>query len=151
MSFCTRPIVAAKKRRRRADTVTNVSAIGASLEQRRQAADHETPAVTMVAAWISADTGVGPFHRVGQPGVQQELRRLAHRAHEQQQADDGQRVESHAEEAERRPHARRAAKIVVEATTVSNKKAPKMPRQKPKSPTRLTTNALIAAALADGF
>ena len=32
------------------------------------------------------------FHGVGQPGVQQELRRLAHRAHEQQQADQRQRV-----------------------------------------------------------
>ena len=33
------------------------------------------------------------FHRVRQPGVQQELRRLAHRAHEQQQADQGQRID----------------------------------------------------------
>ena len=30
-------------------------------------------------------------------------------------------------------------------------KVRKMPSAKPKSPTRLTTNALIAAALADGF
>ena len=29
--------------------------------------------------------------------------------------------------------------------------APKMPSAKPKSPTRLTTKALIAAALAEGF
>jgi hypothetical protein len=32
------------------------------------------------------------LHGVGQPGVQRHLRRLAHRAHEQQQADDGQRA-----------------------------------------------------------
>jgi hypothetical protein len=32
------------------------------------------------------------FHRVRQPGVQKELRRLAHRAHEQQQAHRGQRM-----------------------------------------------------------
>ena len=38
------------------------------------------------------------LHGVGQPGMQQELRRLAHRAHEQQQADDGQRVDVPAEE-----------------------------------------------------
>jgi hypothetical protein len=43
------------------------------------------------------------FHGIRQPGVQQELRRLAHRAHEQQQAGAGQRmclVEVHAEEVE---------------------------------------------------
>jgi hypothetical protein len=40
----------------------------------------KTPAVTMVAAWMR------------QPGVQQELRRLAHGAHEQQEADHGQRI-----------------------------------------------------------
>ncbi|MET3311569.1 hypothetical protein ABIF41_003410 [Bradyrhizobium japonicum] len=57
-----------------------------------------TPAVTIVAAWISAETGVGAFHRVRQPGVQQELRRLAHRAHEQQEARQGQRIGVPAEE-----------------------------------------------------
>jgi hypothetical protein len=38
------------------------------------------------------------FHRVRQPGVQPELRRLAHGADKKQQADDGQRVEMIAEE-----------------------------------------------------
>jgi hypothetical protein len=41
------------------------------------------------------------FHRVRQPGVQQELRRFTHRAHEQQQTDRGQRMHFHAEEVER--------------------------------------------------
>nr|BFE76721.1 hypothetical protein GCM10020092_100220 [Actinoplanes digitatis] len=36
-----------------------------------------TPAATIVAAWISAEIGVGPSHRVGQPGVQRELCALA--------------------------------------------------------------------------
>ncbi len=61
----------------------------------------KTPAVTMVAAWMSAETGRRAFHGIREPGVQQELRRLAHCAHEQQQTDDGQRmaaVELHAEE-----------------------------------------------------
>jgi hypothetical protein len=40
------------------------------------------------------------FHRIRQPGVQQELRRLAHRAHEQQQAGDRERVEIPAQEVE---------------------------------------------------
>ncbi len=38
------------------------------------------------------------FHRVRQPGVQQELRGLAHRAHEQQQADERERIGMPAEE-----------------------------------------------------
>jgi hypothetical protein len=58
------------------------------------------PAVTMVAAWISAETGVGTFHGVRQPGVQAELRRLAHGADEQQQAGGGERRHLVAEERE---------------------------------------------------
>ena len=38
----------------------------------------------------------------------------------------------------------------VEMHRVEQQKMAKMPRVKPKSPTRLTTKALIAAALADG-
>jgi hypothetical protein len=37
------------------------------------------------------------------------------------------------------------------STVPNTRKVPKMPRLKPKSPTRLTTNALSAAALADGL
>ena len=40
-----------------------------------------------------------------------------------------------------------ASKLMVPNTA----KMPKMPSAKPKSPTRLTTNALMAAALASGF
>ena len=49
-----------------------------------------TPAFTMVAAWISALTGVGPSMASGQPHVQRELRALADGAGEEQQADPGQ-------------------------------------------------------------
>ncbi len=31
----------------------------------------KTPAVTMVAAWMRAETGVGPSIASGQPGVQE--------------------------------------------------------------------------------
>jgi hypothetical protein len=57
-----------------------------------------TPAVTMVAAWISAETGVGPSIASGSQVCRQELRRLAHRADEQQQADHGHRHRQRAEE-----------------------------------------------------
>ena len=44
-----------------------------------------------------------------------------------------------------------AAKIVSKATEPVSVNTRKMPSAKPKSPTRLTTKALIAAALAEGF
>ena len=44
-----------------------------------------------------------------------------------------------------------AAKIVSKSVEPNSMKTPKMPSAKPKSPTRLTTKALIAAALADGL
>ncbi len=43
------------------------------------------------------------------------------------------------------------AKMVPRLTEPNSTKRPKMPSAKPKSPTRLTTKALMAAALADGF
>ena len=44
-----------------------------------------------------------------------------------------------------------AARISGIETVPNSQKTPKIPSMKPKSPTRLTTNALIAAALALGF
>ena len=44
-----------------------------------------------------------------------------------------------------------AARITGIETVPNTRKVPKMPSEKLKSPTRLTTNALIAAALADGL
>ena len=40
--------------------VTKVCAVGASSNSGDSRATMNTPAVTMVAAWISAETGVGP-------------------------------------------------------------------------------------------
>ena len=60
MSFCTRPTVAAKKAVS-APTVTTVaraSGANSNIGDRRHTMN--TPAVTMVAAWIRAETGVGP-------------------------------------------------------------------------------------------
>ncbi len=43
------------------------------------------------------------------------------------------------------------AKMVSKSVEPISAKIEKMPSANPKSPTRLTTNALIAAAFADGF
>src|SRR5919107_1621318 len=94
MSFCTRPIVAANRAVVAPMTMTTVCAAGAASKSGDSRATMKTPAVTMVAAWMSAETGVGP------PGVEQELGRLAHRAHEEEQAGERQRVPLDAEEPE---------------------------------------------------
>src|SRR6185295_17052898 len=60
MSFCTRPMVAAKNAVVAPTSVTNACALGASSNSGESRATMKTPAVTMVAAWISAETGVGP-------------------------------------------------------------------------------------------
>ena len=91
--------------------VTNLSATGAVSNIGLSRQTMNTPAVTMVAAWISAETGVGPLHRVGQPGVEAQLRRFAHRADEQQDAQHIHGRDALAEEADRRSaHGRRRGK-----------------------------------------
>ena len=59
------------------------------LEQRRQARHHEHAGGHHGRGVDERRDRGRAFHGVRQPGVQQELRRLAHRAHEQQQADHG--------------------------------------------------------------
>ncbi len=60
MSFCTNPIVAANIAVTAPTIATTFIASGASTNSAFERATMYTPAVTMVAAWISADTGVGP-------------------------------------------------------------------------------------------
>ena len=60
MSFCTSPTEAAKIAVSAPTMHTVSSAAGASSNIGDSRATMNTPAVTMVAAWISAETGVGP-------------------------------------------------------------------------------------------
>src|ERR1700756_5507473 len=60
MSFWTSPTVAAKNAVVAPTTVTTASAIGAYSNIGDSRQTMKTPAVTMVAAWIRAETGVGP-------------------------------------------------------------------------------------------
>jgi len=53
-------MVAAKKQVAAPITVTIISAVGAVSNMGERRHSMNTPAVTMVAAWISAETGVGP-------------------------------------------------------------------------------------------
>src|SRR6201995_4737369 len=60
MSFWNRPTDAAKNAVVAPIKVTNSKAVGESWNKGEQRQTRNTPAVTMVAAWISAETGVGP-------------------------------------------------------------------------------------------
>src|SRR4051812_47995975 len=60
MSFCASPIVAAKRAVAALRIATMNIAVGARLKIALQRTIMYTPAVTIVAAWINADTGVGP-------------------------------------------------------------------------------------------
>ena len=60
MSFCTHPTVAANSAVEPPMNATNASATGAYSISGDIRHIRNTPAVTIVAAWISAETGVGP-------------------------------------------------------------------------------------------
>src|SRR4051812_8712468 len=60
MSVCTMPIEAAKIAVSAPITAPAVSGLGALLKMALEGAVMKMPAVTIVAAWINAETGVGP-------------------------------------------------------------------------------------------
>src|SRR5207245_4601349 len=60
MSFCARPIVAAKIAVAAPTSATTIIATGESRNSTFERTTTYTPAVTIVAAWMSAETGVGP-------------------------------------------------------------------------------------------
>ena len=68
-------------------SATTVMAVGDRLYSGANRATMKTPAVTMVAAWIKAEIGVGPFHRVGKPDMQRDLCRFADGSGKEQKAD----------------------------------------------------------------
>jgi hypothetical protein len=76
MSFCTRPTVAAKKAVAAPMKTMKVVASGANSMIGDMRQTRNTPAVTMVAAWISAETGVGPSIASGSQVCRKKLRRF---------------------------------------------------------------------------
>ena len=60
MSYCTRPIVAAISAVSTPTMATMVITCGACVNRTALRPSMYTPAVTIVAAWMRADTGVGP-------------------------------------------------------------------------------------------
>ena len=111
----------------------------------------KTPAVTIVAAWIKAETGVGPSIASGSQVCSPICADFPI-------APMNSRMQARVSASTCQPRKSILAPTTLGALpkTVPNSSVPKivntakMPRAKPKSPTRLTTKALIAAALAEG-
>ena len=111
----------------------------------------KTPAVTMVAAWIRAETGVGPSIASGSQVCSPICADLP-------MAPMNSRMHSVSIVLRCMPRNAivvptlpgTAAKTGSNITVLNTRKVPMMPSAKPKSPIRLTTNALMAAALAEG-
>ena len=152
MSFWTRPMVAAKNAVVAPMNITKACAVGASSNSGDSRATMNTPAVTMVAAWISAETGVGPSMASGNQVCSRNCADLPIAP-----MNSSRQVKVSASGCQPKklmvlpvsPGA--APKMVSKSIDPISMNTAKMPSAKPKSPTRLTTKALIAAAFADGF
>ena len=151
MSFWTRPTVAAKNAVVAPTMVTTASAFGARSNKGDSRATMNTPAVTMVAAWMRAETGVGPSIASGSQVCSRNCADLPiapMNSSRQTMVSASQSTPHRWMVLPAMPGA--AAKICSRPTEPVSANRRKMPSAKPKSPTRLTTKALIAAALADG-
>ena len=87
-----------EKGRGRADDENGAERGRRHLEQRRQARDHKDASRHHGRRMDERGDGRRALHRVREPGVEQELGRFAHRAHEEQQARKRHRVPVEADE-----------------------------------------------------
>src|SRR5206468_363402 len=152
MSFCAQPTVAAKMQVAAPTQVTACIAVAeaSNIGERRQTMN--TPAVTIVAAWIKALTGVGPSIASGSQvcsGSCADLPIAPTNSSRQSRVMVSTCIPAKPMVDPAMPGA--AARIAGIDTVPNTRNVPKMPSEKPKSPIRLTTNALSAAAFADGL
>src|SRR5258705_4639240 len=151
MSFWNRPTVAAKKAVLAPMKVTNSSATGESWNMGEQRQTRNTPAVTMVAAWIKAETGVGPSMASGSQVCSPSWADLPIAPTNNSRHRVVRMSTLWPAKLKLLPTMDGAAAKTASKSRVWNTaQTPKIPSAKPKSPTRLTMKALIAAALAEG-
>ena len=111
-----------------------------------------TPAVTMVAAWIKALTGVGPSIASGSQVCSGSCADLPMAPTNSSRHSKVMVPTCIPAKPMVDPAMAGAACRIAGIDTVPNtRKVPKIPSEKPKSPMRLTTNALRAAAFALGL
>ena len=152
MSNWVSPIVAAKIAVEAPMNATMPSAHGANSKSGEKRATRNTPAVTMVAAWISAETGVGPSMASGSQVCRPSCADLP-------MAPMNSSTPISSSVGKSWPNACSVVlansgtcwKMVSYWTLSKTRKQAATPSTRPKSPTRLTMNAFIAAAQADGF
>ena len=152
ISVCTSATDAANSAVAAPTTVTTVCAVGLASNIGDSRHTMNTPAVTMVAAWISAETGVGPSIASGSQVCSPNCADLPiapTNNSKQIVVITSTRAPRNEKVAPAWPGT--AARIASSETVPNTMNVAKIPSEKPKSPTRLTTNALIAAALALGL
>jgi len=144
MSFWTNPMVAAKIAVRAPTIATVFIAVGASTNKAFERATMYTPAVTIVAAWISAETGVGPSIASGSQTCSGNC------ADFPQAPTNSSR---HAVVIHGSPMAKCPLRAIsftwVYCSEPKYQAIVNMPSRKPASPTRLVMNALFAAVEAE--
>src|SRR5258707_6488726 len=146
MSYCTRPIDAAISAVSTPTIATIVITCGACDRSTALRPNMYTPAVTIVAAWISAETGVGPSIASGSQtykGICADLP-VAPTKSSSVISDITPKVVSGAT-----PDTARA--ISWKSSVPNRTNARNTPRMNPKSPMRLTMNAFLPASAADFF
>ena len=146
MSYCTKPIDAAKMAVTPPTVATTSIAFGASVKISLERATKYTPAVTIVAAWISADTGVGPSMASGSQTCSGSCADLPAAPTKKSRPI---RLSGPQASSVTKPPAASAGPTSVNFSVPSVVNVSSMPSTKPASPMRLTMKALLAALDAD--
>ncbi len=141
-------MVAAKNAVEAPTNITTLSAVCDNSNSGDRRATMNTPAVTMVAAWMSAETGVGPSIASGSQVCRPSWADLpmAPTNSSRQMMVGACHSWPRNMDVLVRSATGAEAKTCSKATEPVIRNTAKMPSAKPKSPTRLTTKALIAAA-----
>ncbi len=143
MSVITSPIEAAKMAVTPPMTATVVSASTECSKRGNIRATRKTPAATMVAAWIRALTGVGPSMASGSHTWRGNWADLPAAPAKIPMATQVSRVPARA------PVTASSCSLVISKVPVLANRA-RMAARKPKSPSRVTINAFLAALAAEG-
>ena len=130
---------------------TNARVKGAYSNSGEQRTTMKIPAVTMVAAWISAETGVGPSMASGNQVCRPSWADLPIAPRNSRRVITVRMSSSLPRKLNVLPAIPGAASNTVsKLIELNTRKMATIPSANPKSPTRLTMKALIAAALALG-
>ncbi len=146
MSFCARPIRAASRRRRGADSGDDGHRVGREAEEHVAAGHHVDASRDHRRGVDEGRHRSRTRHRVGQPDVERHLGALADGAEEEAEGDEREgRREAAGLGRGRRGRRRRSR------ACRTRPPRPNIPRRKPQSPMRLTTKAFLPAAGAFGL